>query len=110
MVQKELHFDHYYIPTLRTILVKIDHGDLKKLEEIEKHLKVHTLSPNEKKVVHTMVELKTKNNICNITDVVEVSGMSRSTVYKTIKKLTAKNVISLEQSPTDKRESLIKFS
>ena len=82
---------------------------LRKLEEIEKHLKVHTLSPNEKKVVHTMVELKTKNNICNITDVVEVSGMSRSTVYKTIKKLTAKNVISLEQSPTDKRESLIKF-
>ena len=57
-----------------------------------------------------MVELKTKNNICNITDVVEVSGMSRSTVYKTIKKLIAKNVISLEQSPTDKRESLIKFS
>ncbi len=82
---------------------------IKKLKEIEKHLKVHKLSPNEKKVVHTMVELKTKNNICNITDVVEVSGMSRSTVYKIIKKLTAKNVISLEQSPTDKRESLIKF-
>ena len=34
---------------------------LRKLEEIEKHLKVNTLSPNEKKVVHTMVELKTKN-------------------------------------------------
>ena len=82
---------------------------LTKLEEIEKYLKVDTLSPNEKKVLHTMVELKTKNNICNITDVVEVSGMSRSSVYKTIKKLTAKNVISLEQSPTDKRESLIKF-
>lgn len=83
---------------------------LRKLEEIEKHFKVHTLSPNEKKVVHTIVELKTKNKICNITDVVEVSGMSRSTVYKTIKKLTEKSVISLKQSPTDKRESLIKFS
>ena len=83
---------------------------LKKLEEIEKHLKVHTLSPNEKKVGHNMVELKTKNKICYIADVVEVSGMSKSTVYKTIKKLTAKNIISLEQSPTDKRESLIKFS
>ena len=57
-----------------------------------------------------MVDLKIKNNVCNITDVVEVSGMSRSTVYKTIKKLTAKKVISLEQSPNDKRESLIKFS
>jgi len=34
MVQKELHFDHYYIPTLRTILIKLDHGDLKRLEQI----------------------------------------------------------------------------
>ena len=82
---------------------------LRKLEKIEKHLNINTLSPNEKRVVHTMVDLKIKNNVCNITDVVEVSGMSRSTVYKTIKKLTAKNVISLKQSPTDKRESLIKF-
>tara|TARA_B100001248_G_scaffold126443_1_gene94830 strand:- start:5970 stop:6254 length:285 start_codon:yes stop_codon:yes gene_type:complete len=82
---------------------------LRKLEKIEKHLNINTLSPNEKRVVHTMVDLKIKNNVCNITDVVEVSGMSRSTVYKTIKKLTAKKVISLEQSPNDKRESLIKF-
>ena len=83
---------------------------LRKLEKIEKHLNINTLSPNEKRVVYTMVDLKIKNNVCNITDVVEVSGMSRSTVYKTIKKLTAKKVISLEQSPNDKRESLIKFS
>lgn len=82
---------------------------LKKLKQIEKHFEVHTLSPNEKKVVHTMVELKAQNNACNITDVVEVSGMSRSTVYKTIKKLTARNIISLDQSISDKRESLIKF-
>lgn len=82
---------------------------LKKLEEIEKHLKINSLTPNEKRVVHTIVELKTTNNSCNITDVVEISGMSRSSVYKTIKKLTAKNVIYLEQSLTDKRESLIQF-
>ena len=83
---------------------------LKKLEEIEKHLKINTLTPNEKRVFHTIVELTTKNNFCNITDVVETSGMSRSSVYKTIKKLTGKNVIYLEQSSTDKRESLIQFS
>tara|TARA_B100001287_G_scaffold213462_1_gene182278 strand:- start:313 stop:597 length:285 start_codon:yes stop_codon:yes gene_type:complete len=82
---------------------------LKKLEEIEKHLKINTLTPNEKKVVHTMIELNAQNNSCNITDVVKVSGMSRSTVYKTIKKLTARNIISLDQSISDKRESLIKF-
>jgi DNA-binding MarR family transcriptional regulator len=82
---------------------------LKKLQEIEKHFEVHTLTPNEKAVVHTMIELKSQNDACNITDVVEVSGISRSTVYKTIKKLTARNIISLDQSITDKRESLIKF-
>ena len=82
---------------------------LKKLKQIEKHFEVHKLSPNEKKVVHTMIELKAQNNACNITDVVEVSGMSRSTVYKTIKKLTSRNIISLDQSISDKRESLIKF-
>jgi len=82
---------------------------LKKLKEIEKHFEVHTLSPNEKKVVHTMIELKVQNNACNITDVVEVSGMSRSTVYKTLKKLTARNIVTLDQSISDKRESLIKF-
>lgn len=82
---------------------------LKKLKEIEKHFEVHTLSPNEKKVVHTMIELKAQNNACNITDVVEVSGMSRSTVYKTLKKLTARNIVTLDQSISDKRESLIKF-
>lgn len=82
---------------------------LKKLHEIEKHFEVHTLSPNEKKVVHSMIELKSQNNACNISDVVELSGMSRSTVYKTIKKLTARNIVSLDQSISDKRESLIKF-
>ena len=39
MIQKELNFDHYYIPTLRTILVKLDHRDLKKLEQINKQYK-----------------------------------------------------------------------
>ncbi len=82
---------------------------LKKLEEIEKQLEVHTLSPNEKKVVHTMVEIKSQNSVCNITDVVALSGMSRSTVYKTTRKLIARNIIALDQSTSDKRESLIKF-
>ena len=82
---------------------------LRKLEEIEKQLEVHTLSPNEKKVVHAMVEIKSQNSTCNITDVVGLSGMSRSTVYKTIRKLITRNIISLDQSTFDKRESLIKF-
>jgi DNA-binding MarR family transcriptional regulator len=33
--------------------------------------------------------------------------MSRSTVYKTLKKLSGEGIIDLEQSSTDKRESLV---
>ena len=43
-------------------------------------------------------------------DVVESSGMSRSTVYKTLRKLSGEGIIALDQSPDDKREYLISFS
>ena len=48
--------------------------------------------------------------IANITDVVQSSGMSRSTVYKTLRKLSSEGIIALDQSPDDKREYLITFS
>lgn len=36
MIQKELGLDHHYIPTLRTVLVKVDHRALKRFDEIQK--------------------------------------------------------------------------
>ncbi len=39
---------------------------------------------------------------------VEVSGKSRSTVYKTIRKLVHKNVLLIESSTEDKRSFLLK--
>jgi len=47
---------------------------------------------------------------CNISDVVDSSGMSRSTVYKTLRKLADEGIIALDKSADDKRESLINFS
>jgi len=38
---------------------------------------------------------------------VENSGMSRSTVYKTLKKLSLEEIIKLHQSEEDGRESIV---
>ena len=45
-----------------------------------------------------------QNQKCIISDVIKMSKLSRSTVFKTLKLLQSKNLISLHQSATDKRE------
>ena len=83
---------------------------LNMLAGIESALNITDFSPNELKVFYTIIsnEAKTGSH-CNITDVVQSSGMSRSTVYKTLRKLSAEGIIALDQSPDDKREYLITF-
>jgi DNA-binding MarR family transcriptional regulator len=84
---------------------------LNMLAGIESALNITDFSPNELKVFYTIIsnEAKTGSH-CNITDVVQSSGMSRSTVYKTLRKLSGEGIIALDQSPDDKREYLISFS
>ena len=84
---------------------------LNMLAGIESALNITDFSPNELKVFYTIIsnEAKTGSH-CNITDVVQSSGMSRSTVYKTLRKLLGEGIIALDQSPDDKREYLITFS
>ena len=53
---------------------------------------------------HTIAWKISKTGLCNITDLIKASGFSRSTVYKTIKKFEAADLIKLEQSNNDKRE------
>ena len=62
---------------------------LNMLAGIESALNITDFSPNELKVFYTIIsnEAKTGSH-CNITDVVQSSGMSRSTVYKTLRKLS----------------------
>jgi uncharacterized membrane protein len=81
------------------------------LGTLEDDLLITDFKPNEKKVFYTIIsEQETFGHACNISDIVSSSGMSRSTVYKTLKKLASSNIIQLEQSSDDKREFLIRFS
>ena len=84
---------------------------LNMLAGIENALNIKDFTPNELKVFYTIISNEAKSgNQCNITDVVDSSGMSRSTVYKTLRKLSGEGIIVLDQSPDDKREYLISFS
>ncbi|MDC1487849.1 MarR family transcriptional regulator [Gammaproteobacteria bacterium] len=83
---------------------------LNMLAGIESALNISDFSPNELKVFYTIISNEAKSGShCNITDVVQSSGMSRSTVYKTLRKLSSEGIIALDQSPDDKREYLISF-
>ena len=78
------------------------------LEGLEQDLNIRHLNPNELKVFYTIITRSECNEFgSNITDIVENSGMSRSTVYKTLKKLSTEGIIQLHQSEEDGRESLV---
>jgi DNA-binding MarR family transcriptional regulator len=78
------------------------------LDSIEKDLDVVDFSPNEKQVLYTVVKATKKES--NISDIVNNSGLSRSSVYKTLKKLVDREVVKLIQSDHDKREFLVRLS
>jgi DNA-binding MarR family transcriptional regulator len=78
------------------------------LDGMEQDLNIRHLTPNELKVFYTIIIRAAHNQHgSNITDIVENSGMSRSTVYKTLKKLSTEGIIQLHQSEEDGRESLV---
>ena len=84
---------------------------LNTLYELENELKIKDFSPNELKVFYTVINLSAFHEFgSNISEVVQNSSMSRSTVYKTLKKLSNLNIISTIQSESDGRESLIKLN
>ncbi|MAR95292.1 MAG: hypothetical protein CMD46_02900 [Gammaproteobacteria bacterium] len=74
------------------------------LWSIEKDLNLINYKENEKKIYYTIACIISQTGSCNITDVINESGYSRSTVYKTIKKFESANLIVLKQSNIDKRE------
>lgn len=78
------------------------------LDSIEQDLNVSDFSPNEKQVLYTVAKATRKEN--NISDIVNSSGLSRSSVYKTLKKLVDRGIITLIQSDHDKREFLVRLS
>ena len=83
---------------------------LEMLQNIEIDLNLVGYSETEKKVYYTIALILSKSGSCNITNVIETSGYSRSTVYKTIKKFELDNLIKLKQSIADKREFNLSLS
>ena len=81
---------------------------LNMLYGLEKDLNIGHFTPNELKVFYTIISRSASNEEgSNITEIVENSGMSRSTVYKTLNKLSTQGIINLIQSEDDGRESLV---
>ena len=83
---------------------------LEMLTSIENEINLAGYSLTEKKVFFTITQLNVKNSVCNISDVINSSNLSRSTVYKAIKKLEKNNMLQLIQSSYDKREFFLDLS
>lgn len=74
------------------------------LRNVEDEFKLHSLTPNEQAVFFTIMK---SDEVCNISNIVDESGLSRSTVYKILKKLEDNNLVEALQSKSDKRESIV---
>tara|TARA_S200000501_G_scaffold137822_1_gene130219 strand:- start:637 stop:924 length:288 start_codon:yes stop_codon:yes gene_type:complete len=77
------------------------------VSNIEHQLKINTLNGNEKTVFYSILLKEKENTECIISDVINISKLSRSTVFKTLKKLENLQLILSKQSTSDKRELVI---
>ena len=91
-----------YIHQLNKVLVMLQSI------EVEINLAGYTLT--EKKVFFTISQISENKESCNITDVIKESELSRSTVYKAIKKLEYDKMLNVQQSSFDKREFFLSLS
>ena len=77
---------------------------LEMLWNIEKDLNLVSYNETEKKIYYMIAWKISKCGTCNMTDVINLSGFSRSTIYKTIKKFESDDLVVIKQSQGDKRE------
>ena len=80
------------------------------LENLDRDLNLSSFNETEKKIYYTIANQIHKNGRCNISDVINASGYSRSTVYKAIKAFENKEMVVLVQSDSDKREFYISLA
>ena len=80
------------------------------LQSIEDEINLAGYTLTEKKVFFTITQISENTESCNITDVIKESGLSRSTVYKAIKKLEYNKMLDVKQSSFDKREFFLNLS
>ena len=77
---------------------------LEMLDNLDKDLNLVKYNETEKKIYYTIASKIHSSGKCNITDVVESSGFSRSTVYKAIRKFEDDRMVQLIKSNADRRE------
>ena len=79
----------------------------KMLFKMHEELGLLDLNPTEKYIFLKIINEIEANNSCSMLRAVEVSDKSRSTVYKTIRKLVDKDVVEIQHSSDDKRSFLL---
>jgi DNA-binding MarR family transcriptional regulator len=80
----------------------------KMLDLVGTDLGIDDFNPTEFSIFFDIIQEIEEKGKCTMLKAVEVSGKSRSTVYKTIRKLVQKNVLLIEGSTEDKRSFLLK--
>ena len=78
------------------------------LLNMHRDLGIADLNPTEKFIFLKIINEIEENKSCSMLKAVEVADKSRSTVYKTIRKLVAKGILAIENSSDDKRSFLLK--
>lgn len=74
------------------------------LQNLDRDLNLVSFNDTEKKIYYTIAYEVHNKGKCNISNVIESSGFSRSTVYKAIKAFEDKKMVSLVKSQADRRE------
>jgi len=80
----------------------------KMLDSVGSDLGIDDFNPTEFSIFLDIIQEIEEKGKCSMLKAVEVSGKSRSTVYKTIRKLVRKNLLLIESSSIDKRSFLLK--
>ena len=78
------------------------------LLHMHRDLGITDLNPTEKFIFLKIINEIETNKTCSMLKAVDVADKSRSTVYKTIRKLVAKGILEIEKSSDDKRSFLLK--
>lgn len=80
----------------------------KMLDGVGSDLGIADFNPTEFSIFLDIIEQIEDQGKCSMLKAVEVSGKSRSTVYKTIRKLVQKRLLLIESSTQDRRSLLLK--
>jgi DNA-binding MarR family transcriptional regulator len=83
---------------------------LEMLHNLDRDLNLIVFNETEKKIYYTIASNIHNTGKCNISDVIESSGFSRSTVYKAIKNFEDHNMVILSKSNFDRREIYLKLA